>query len=271
MLKRIRIYYRVSVKLFKMAIQTGLEYPINLLGWALANPIQFILGFATIRFVIMEIGTLNGWDFGEVAFLYGLAVLSHGLSVVLFIQTWFIGSFVVHGDIDRFMLRPLNVLFQFLMCEFNLVGFTDMIPGIMIFIYGCQKVQFHWSFYNAMMLIVVLLGATLIRGALFLITGSIAFWTKSNVNFTGFNLNIMDKTTMYPLSMYPKSIQWVFTFLLPLGFISFYPASDFLNKSNGFSFPVGTWWSTIFVGFVTFALACKVFLMGLKRYESAGH
>lgn len=270
MILSLKHYFLVGIHFIKMSIQTTLEYPINLLGWLIANPIQFILGIATIKFVIAEFGSLNGWGFGELAFLYGIAVMSHGLSVILFIQTWYMGGIMLGGEFDLFMLRPLNVLFQFLFMIFNLIGVTDMIPGTIIFLYGCLQINFNWTLINTITIISILSGATLIRGALFLFTGSMVFWTKSHNHFTGFSLSVLDQTTMYPLSMYPRMVQIIFTFVIPLGFISFYPASDFIGKNNNFNFPGGIAWATILVGIFVFWIATRVFRRGLTKYESAG-
>lgn len=252
-----------------MSIQRTLEYPAELIGWLFANPIQFILGFTTIQFVISEFGTISGWTFGELAFLYGLAILSYGISVILFVQTWFMGSLILDGEFDIFMLRPMNVLFQFFFLIFNVYGITDFLPGVAIFIYGCSQVHFIWSPVNILMLIAVVIGATLIRGALYLLTGSIAFWSKSRSSFTMMNLTIFDQTTKYPLSIYPRAIQAIFTFVIPMGFVSFYPASDFLDKSSGFIFPGGAW-ITLPVGIIAFWITTRVFRRGLANYESAG-
>lgn len=99
------------------------------------------------------------------AFLYGLSVLSHGLSIIFFIQTWMMGNFVIQGEFDIFRLRPLNILFQFLFMNFNLVGISDLIQGIIVFLYGCIKVQFVWSFHNIMALFGVIIGGNLDSGS----------------------------------------------------------------------------------------------------------
>ncbi len=270
MLKTIKHYTLVGLHFIKLSICEMMEYPMNLMGWLLGNPLNCLLSIATIQFVVAEFGTLNGWEFNELAFLYGLAMMSHGFSIVLFIQTWYMGSLLLHGEFDIFMLRPLNVLFQFLFLRFNLIGVTDLIPGTIIFIYGCQKIHFQWTLQSTLAIIAVLIGATLIRGALFLFTGSFAFWTKSNNQFSDLNGTMLAQTTLYPLSMYPTIIQAIFTFIIPLGFISFYPASDILGKTSQFTFFNGAIWLTLFVGILVFWIATRLFNHGLKRYESAG-
>lgn len=263
-------YGRVGKYFAKLSLQQGMEYKLNLLGWLISNPIQFLLGFATIRFVVENFGTLAGWDYSQLAFLYGIAVISHGISVILFIQTWYMGWIVVGGEFDLMLTRPLSVLFQFLFYDINLVGVTDTIPGLMVFFYGCYKVNFVWSFGNTVAMLLVIAGAVLIRGGTYMMLGSISFWTNSPDRFADFTTTLIDRVSHYPLTMYPRIIQIVFTFLLPFGFISFFPASAFLGADNGFSFPAQVVWVCPAVGLAVFLLACLVFSRGLKRYNSAG-
>lgn len=265
----IKYYSSVAVAFLKMSIQSGLEYPVNLLGWILVNPIQFIIGFASIKFVVQHFGSLGGWGAEGLAFLYGLAVLSHGLAVILFIQTWYMGRFVIRGEFDRFLLRPMNVLFQFLFMDFNLVGVSDLIPGFIVFIYACIQVNFYCNVGNISLLIITLIGGVLIRGAVWIFCGSLAFWTKSPTNFVSFTLELFDRVTMYPLTIYPRVIQILFTFILPLGWITFYPATELLGTKPDY-IPVNMALVTFGVGLIVFAISCMMMSLGMWKYESAG-
>lgn len=265
----VKYYSSVAITFIKMSIQSGLEYPINLIGWILVNPIQFIVGFATIKFVVQQFGSLGGWGFEGLAFLYGLAVLSHGLAVILFIQMWYMGKCIIHGEFDRFLLRPMNVLFQFLFMDFNLVGVSDLIPGFIVFIYGCIQVNFECSFINIVLLIITLIGGVLIRGSVWIICGSLAFWTKSPTDFVSFTLELFDRVTMYPLTIYPEALQFLFTFLIPLGWITFYPANELLNMRPDY-IPVNMAVVTFGIGLIVFIFGCTVMGLGMRKYESAG-
>ena len=49
-------HLRVTMYTIKMALLTIIEYPSNILGWLISNPIQFLLGFATIKFAVEQFG-----------------------------------------------------------------------------------------------------------------------------------------------------------------------------------------------------------------------
>lgn len=264
-------YLSVTIYSIKMALLTIVEYPSNILGWLLSNPIQFLLGFAAIRFAVEQFGEINGWNYGQLAFLYGISVISHALSMIFFVQGWFMGFYVIEGEFDRFLTRPMSVLYQFFFTNINVFGLTDLIPGILVFLYGCVKTDFPFTVTNVVGILVMLTGAVLIRGGIYILLGSTSFWTKSANDFGQFTQEIFDKTTMYPLSMYPESLQLILTFLIPIGWVSFYPASELMGIESTFSTGGMGVWITLGVGIATMLIAGLVFRAGLKQYESAGN
>ncbi|MBS7370346.1 MAG: ABC-2 family transporter protein [Oscillospiraceae bacterium] len=269
-MKTIKHYLSVAWLSFRLSFQACMEYPAAFIGWLISNPIQFLVGFATIKFVVEEFQTLADWNFKELAFLYGMSVLSHGLSVIFFTKTWYMGWTIIHGEMDRLRLRPLNTLFQFLAEDMNFYGITDLIPGIILFIYGCIAVDFRWTLQNTVCMIAAVIGGTLIRGAIYLGFGSSCFWTKSPLNVSGFFQELFNRTNMYPLSMYPRAVQFVFTFILPISWITFYPAAEFMGKESMLSLPFGMAFITLGIGLVMFLIACRIFRAGFGQYESAG-
>ncbi|REE89041.1 ABC-2 type transport system permease protein [Paenibacillus taihuensis] len=266
----IRHYYSVATCFARLAIQRQLEYPLFLFSWLLMIPIQYFSGIWMLKIIVDRFQPLGGWDFPELAFIYGLGLLSHGIMVVLFINTWHIDGMVIDGAFDRLLLRPMNVFFQLIASYFNFIGLIDLIPGMVIFIYGCHLVGFDWTMMNIIKIILVIIGGVLIRASLFITLGTIAFWTKRNASMVGFALSMLERGTMYPLSIFPYMIQLLFTFLVPIGFITFYPSIEFLGKSGEFGMPTSIALWTPIIGILCFWLSQRIFKFGLRNYESAG-
>ena len=264
-------YLDVTAQVIRMAILTIIEYPSNIAGWLISNPLQFIMGFAIIKFVVQSFGEINGWNYGQLAFLYGISVISHALSMIFFVQGWFMGYYVIEGEFDRYLTRPLGVLYQFFFTNINIFGVTDLIPGILVFVYGCVKCRIPVTWLFVVQVIVMLVGATLIRGGIYILLGSTSFYTRSAVDFGQYTQEIMDKTTMYPISMYPESMQLILTFLIPVGWVSFYPASAILGIENGIYNGLFVPFITLAVGMIVMLIAGAYFTAGLRKYESAGN
>ena len=254
----------------KMAIQRQLEYPLFLVSWLLMIPTQYFSGIWMLRIIVDRFHSLQGWNFNELAFLYGLGLLSHGVVVVLFIPTWNTEYAILRGEFDRLLLRPMNVFFQFVTGYFNFIGLIDLIPGVVIFLYACNRIGFQWTFQHVVVLVLVIIGGTLIRAGMFTMVGAVAFWTKRSNNLIHITLGTMANTTMYPLSLYPYAVQAILTFLFPIGLISFFPAEELLGKSASSGLPLGMALWTPLVGLVCFGIGYAVFRSGLRKYESAG-
>jgi len=74
----------------------------------------------------------------------------------------------------------------------------------------------------------------------------------------------------YPLSILPKTVQGLFTFVLPLAFVAFFPVEVILGiGSKHGAMSVLAHWSPA-VGFVLFFIARRVWSYSLRHYHSAG-
>ena len=70
--------------------------------------------------------------------------------------------------------------------------------------------------------------------------------------------------------MYPRGVQFVFTFIMPMSWVAFYPAAEFMGKDSMLSLPFGMSFITLGLGVLLFVIACKIFRAGFAQYESAG-
>ena len=100
--------------------------------------------------------------------------------------------------------------------------------------------------------------------------GALSFWTRRSSSLIGVTLSIASKTTMYPLTIYPKAIQAVFTFLFPFAFISFYPAAEYLGKDGSIQLPGSFALWSLLIGILVYVISQRVFSTALRSYESAG-
>lgn len=271
----IRHYLSVLLYNYRLEIKREMEYLSYSLSWFIMIPISAFSGYYVLKVILDNSGTINGWNLGQIAFLYGLSLFSHGFQDLFFIQTRYIDGCIISGEFDRALLRPMGVFFQFITSTFNIVGICTLIPAVVVFAYGCHLLAFEWTLGNTIAVLMVIVGGTLISFAIFSITGTIAFWTKKSSFLVSLNITIIDKMTSYPMTIYPKALIKVFTFLIPIGFITFYPVCGMLGMDSGLacSFPIPIELPVVClgVGIICFIIARGFFMFALRRkYESAG-
>ena len=156
------------------------------------------------------------------------------------------------------------------MVEFDMDRDLCIIPRVIIFIgilivaysmitIGITIFSFNFLFYLAM----ILAGFAMQVGVVILIS-SLAFLVVKSDALMHLYFKISD-FVRYPLSVYAFSIQFFFTFLLPIGVSSFYPATALLRGVTpkllaSVFLPV--------IGFVIFSVL--MWNWAIKKYTSAG-
>ena len=223
-----------------------------------------------LQILAKQFNGIAGWSFEELAFLYSLGLFSHAFVVIFFIQTWSIEDLVIRGGFDRLLVRPINPLFHFLVSGINLIGIIDLLPASIIFFYSCTILHFELSIIHLAQLTAIVAGATLIRAGIYLFLGTAAFWTKKSRPLVMGGMVMMERATSYPQTIFPYLVQVALTFMLPIGFIAFYPSTALLGKSQPFGFITCSWIWTLGFGVVIWVCACGLFRLGIRRYESSG-
>ena len=270
MLADLRHHLSVAAFYGRLSVQRTLEYPFSILGIVVALGFTYIwIGF-TLKILVDRFQPLSGWTFPQLAFLYGLSLMSRGVMSILSFQSRLIDRFVTRGEFDLLLIRPLDVTFQFSFNNINVVGFLHLIIGTGYFLYGARLTQFTWTPISLVEVLLVVVGGTLIYWSYLTIISAMAFWTMRSQPLVDASMELLARGTWYPLTVYPWFMQALLTFVFPLGFIGFYPACDFLGQNDNTSLPLDVALWTPAVGIAMLALALIVFRAGLRRYESAG-
>ena len=259
-------YLKLYNKFLKQYIKTLMEYRadflLGLIGFILVQGV----GIVFIGLVFNSIPTLKGWSFYEILFIYGFAQIPRGIDHVFTDQLWiFSWKTIVQGEFDRYLVRPLNPLFQVIVERFQPDGFGEIIVGTMILVTSWSKLGLEITIGRMIALIFVILCASVIYTAIKLAVTSIAFWVKfaQSYLYMAYQLSTFVK---YPITIYPAWIRGILTFIIPFAFTGYFPAAYILGKG---SFLLGVV-LTFVVSFISIFIAYRIWLIGIKRYESSG-
>lgn len=223
-------------------------------------------GILFMVLIFQQIPDLNGWSLTEMMFLYGYFQLPRGLDHLCTDNIWLIPTKIRRGEIDRYLLRPINPLFQLVIERFQVEAFGELAVGVALMVYTIPQLNVPITVGTvALGLLFILLGA-LIYTSIKLMTASIGFWVINSMPIMTTIYNIAD-FSKYPTTIFPKAIQWTVTYLIPFAFVSFLPATVLLNRADGFPVLAG---SVIAVTIFAFC-AYKLWTLGLKSYQSVGN
>jgi len=261
MLRYTNLYGLFLIQRFKILM----EYRVNFLIGASSTIILQMAGLLTIWVVMRQVPSLNGWSLHEVLLIYGLITLSKSLNHMFADNLWTIGrQYIRSGAFDRFLVRPINPLFHLLADRFCHDGIGNFLVGSVLIVYSLRALDIPLTISNLLYLLVAALSGGAIFFGLNLITGTSAFWLMDAVPVMRlvFDNHLF---AQYPLTIYPRAIGILLTWLIPYGFASFYPASYLLGHHMGWLA-----WLAPFVATVLVVIGYRVWKIGLRHYSGTG-
>jgi ABC-2 type transport system permease protein len=246
-------------------IKVLLEYRANFVIGASSTIFLQASGLLTIWVVMRQVPSLNGWSFEEVLLIYGLVTLAKSINHMFADNLWTLGRVYIRtGGFDRFLVRPIDPLFHLLADRFCHDGVGNFLVGLTLVIAAGGPLGIFAEPLKIAYLIMAVLSGGAIFIALNLITCVSSFWLMDSVPVTRavFDNHLF---AQYPLTIYPRAINIVLTWLIPYGFTSFYPATYLLGRDSS----LVVWLGPV-VAAVLLVLGYQFWRFGLRHYAGTG-
>lgn len=263
MKRYLSIYMCFLKQYFKNLIEYKQDFIFGIVGFFMIQ----ITSLLFIGLIFQNIPTLDGWNFYEILFIYGFSQIPRGIDHIFTDYLWIFSGFEVKkGMVDRYLLRPLNPLFQVIANRFQPEGFGEIIMGSILVIYSGMKLSINIRPLIIIGFILSVIGGTFIYFGIKLLTSSLSFWFKDSFRHLQITYEL-SSFAKYPVSIYPNSIKSLLTFVIPFAFTGFFPSAYILGKTT---FTIGVL-GTLLIGFIVFTFAYATWLKGLSIYESSGN
>jgi len=228
------------------------------------------LGFVFVWIVVGQFDAIGGWSLGEITLLYGLRLAAHGIWLLLFSQLYSIDRQVQQGEYDRMLLRPIPALLQLMFGRFRVTVLGDLLGGSVLLGIGLVAVDIDWSVPKVLFLLATLFGGAALDGTFQLGPAALTFRYLDSMPLRV----IFDSMFMYfggyPVTIFDRPARFLITYLVPLAFMAWVPATILLDKTSDLPFPVWIAWCSPAIGAGLLAIAVRIFLKESRHYQSAG-
>lgn len=262
MKKYLILYMKFLQQYIKSLIEYRADFILGLIGFILVQGTNIVF----IKLIFNSIPNLSGWSFYEILFIYGFAQIPRGIDHIFTDNLWMLsGSIIVNGNFDRYLIRPLNPLFQIIAERFQPDGFGELIIGIILLGISSSNLNISFTLENSVKFLFVVICASFIYTAIKLAVASIAFWIKFAQSYL-FMTYQLSNFAKYPMGIYSNAIRGVLTFIIPFAFTGYYPGAYFLGKESLFMGVI----MTFLVAVIGMLVGYTIWLAGIKNYESSG-
>jgi ABC-2 type transport system permease protein len=259
-----RQYWRIN-------LLTTLEYRTNFLLWFGFTIVYHATAIAALWVMLTTFPSMNGWDFRNMAFLYGLWMTAHALNSTFFSTVGEIPQWIRDGEFDRLLVRPLDELFQVISTP-GAIFPDELILAIAFLAVAIAANHLVVTAGFVALIALVVTGGALIDLSIALLISTVAFWFVQVDALRWIVLQLEQEFTRYPLSIYGKGVRLLLAFVIPFGFMNYFPASYFLHKTdNGLGLPLAVGMLTPLIGVVFLIVAYLCWRLGLQRYQGVGH
>lgn len=263
MRKELKLY----PKYVSMSLRSALSYKADSIIMMISFAVTEIISLCTIYLIVGTVPALGVWTFETLAFLFGFILIPKSIDHIFTDDLWILAYWAIkRGELDIYLTRPLNPLYQFVAKTFKWDGIGELVVGVVVMsIFGAQA-NITWTASGVIGLILCavigIFGFTSIK----LLFASLAFWVQNAGIFlnTVYNLSNYAK---YPVRYMGKAFASIMFYVIPFGLFLYYPVECLITGES-------IWWSVLWsavAATVLMSLALFIWHRGIRRYESAGN
>lgn len=254
---------------FAQFLKSRLEYRGDFLFNILAQLIMTLSGLLFIYFLLdgETIPDIQGWSRSEVMFIYGYAMIPMAIFMTFAMNLYQFGDrYIVQGQFDRVLLRPLSTVFQVLFESFNMESIGSLVAGLGVLLYTASELRIHLGMVDYLWLLVSSISGGVILISVFVFIASLSFHFEDRL---GIGAPVFSLITFgrYPITIFNRTIQIILKWVIPFAFVAFYPATHFFDRS-GFE---ALCYLTPVVAVATAAIAAVAWQYGVSKYSSTGN
>ncbi len=268
MLPRLARLARLYVKLQVLHLQVYLEYDADFWIGIVGLFFKHAAGLAFVWTLFTRVAQVKDWGLWEVACVYALAIIPMGLVEILCDGQWQLRMLVTQGEFDRVLLRPLSPLLQVITQFLSIHGFGSVVLGAVVLSRAALELHLRWGPAQFAYLAATLAGSVLVISSLNLVTNCIVFWDQSPSSSTQILVYNLTEFAKFPIDLYGHTVQFLITWIVPLTFVSYYPALMLLGKAG-----VNPWlaYAAPLAGPVVALLTGLFWQRCLAHYQGAGN
>jgi len=226
--------------------------------------------FAAIWGLFHRFGQLRGWRLPEIALFYGLISISAGLAEMGSRGLDVFADLVRSGDFDRLLVRPRSTILQLLGQELTLRRLGRVVQGVAVLAYAVWAGHLAWTPGRlALVPAAIACGVCALLG-LQVLQATSAFWTIEALEvWNAFTYGGMTMA-QYPLAIYRSWFRALFTYVFPIGCVTYFPGLAILGRADPLGAPPVVGWLAPLAGPVFLAACLQVWRIGVRHYRSTG-
>jgi ABC-2 type transport system permease protein len=214
--------------------------------------------------VFRDVEAVRGWTRAEMWVLYGTFVVLESLCYGLIgPNMWRFSGSVRDGTLDVALTKPVNTQFWVSARYIDPNGVLNCIPGLALLFYGLHQIgrwpsAVEWLLWFGLLTCAFLMAYSIWFG---FVTWSI--WAVK-LEAIAVVFDPMMQMARFPVDLYPNRWLTFLTFILPIAFLTTFPAQALLGRAD-----LKVLWMAPLLALMMLVLCSRFFRFALRHYGSA--
>ena len=192
--------------------------------------LRFLFFFGFLLLLFTKTKVLAGYNINEVILFYFTFNLIDSATQMLFREVYRFRDYIVSGNFDLILVKPVNALFRSLFGWTDILDFLTLGPFILMIIYVMLKIP-HLTVFNLISYIFLIINSLLIATSFHIIVLSLAILTTEIDHAIMIDRDIVGMGKI-PIDVYTEPVRSLITFVLPVGIMMSFPVRAILGRLN---------------------------------------
>lgn len=251
-------------KYLGMYFKSQLEYKSSFILTCIAQLLTLSLSSFMVFILMDKFHFLDNYDIYEL--MLGISIVQFGFSFSECFMRGFdkFSEVIKVGGLDLMLIRPRNIYIQVFGSNIELTKLSRVLGSLVLFIIAISNID-SITWYGVLYLFLLLVGSSMIYAALFIFSACFCFKTVEGLEFMNIFTDGSREFGQYPMGLFRREVILVFTFLIPLACVNYYPINYILGKSDNIWYLISP-----LMTFILFIISIITFNRCIRHYEGTG-
>ena len=260
MLRHLRLIWLFA----RISVQDDAAYRIDFLAHVVVTLLHFGAELVGLWTIFSNTPSLAGWGPFEMLALLGVFRIMTGLIALTIAPNMrLIMEEIRDGKLDYILLKPINSQFYVSFRRIVVWRLADLVLGVILIAVAIVKLGASFSPMVVLTFLVLLAAGATIIYSFWLILATLAFWLTRVTNMEMVFWNVFE-AGRYPVDIYRPWVRWGLTFIVPLAFLTTFPAGALVGKTPALGVA-----ASVLVACTALIAASGFWRFGVSRYSGA--
>jgi ABC-2 type transport system permease protein len=262
--------WRLYLRYLSVSLRSQMQYRVSFIMLTVGHFLSTAIEFLGVLVLFDRFGALRDWQLAEVALLYGMVNVAFALAEAFGRGFDTFSRLVRSGEFDRLLLRPRSTALQMAGRELDLLRLGRFSQGLFILLWASSALTVAWTPTRVAVLILAIGGGACLFVGLFVLQATLCFWTTESIEIINTVTYGGVEAGQFPLTIYREWFRRLFTFIVPLGTATYFPAMAILGRPD----PLGS--TPLFqhlaplIGVAFMLVSLRIWRIGERHYCSTG-